>query len=68
MRNSNTNFLLDDKLKLENAETLTYIEIKRIMIFSALYLCIAKESFLTSSLCFEGPYYSEHIRCGLINR
>ena len=45
-----TNFLLDDKLKIENAETLTYIEIKRMMIFSALYPCIAKQSFLTSSL------------------
>ena len=44
------NFLLDDKLKIENAETLTYIEIKRIMIFSALYLCIAKQSFITSVL------------------
>ena len=48
-----TNFLLDDKLKIENAETLTYIEIKRIMIFSALYLCIAKQSFITSSLVLK---------------
>ena len=44
-----TNFLLDNKLKIETAETLNYIEIKRIMIFSALYLCIAKQLFLTSS-------------------
>ena len=35
-----TNFLLDDKLEIENAEILTYIEIKKIMIFSALYLRI----------------------------
>ena len=48
-----TNFLLDDKLEIENAETLTYIEIKRIMIFNALYLCIAKQSFLTSSLVLK---------------
>ena len=48
-----TNFLLDDKLKIENAETLTYIEIKRIMIFSALYPCIAKQSFITSSLVLK---------------
>ena len=47
------NFLLDDKLKIENAESLTYIEIKRIMIFSALYLCIAKQSFITSSLVLK---------------
>ena len=38
--------LLDDKLKIENAETLTYIRRsgeKRIMIFSALYICIVKQ-------------------------
>ena len=46
-------FLLDDKLKIENAETLTYIAINRIMIFSALYLCIAKQSFITSSLVLK---------------
>ena len=45
--------MLDDKLKIENAETLIYIEIKRIMIFIALYLCIAKQSFLTSSLVLK---------------
>ena len=38
---------------MENAETLIYIEIKRIMIFSALYLCIAKQSFTTSSLVLK---------------
>ena len=55
VRNSNyaTNFLLEDKLKIENAETLNYVEIKRIMIFSALYLCIIKQSFLTSSLVLK---------------
>ena len=47
------NFLLDDKLKIENAESLTYIEIKRIMVFSALYLCIAKQSFITISLVLK---------------
>ena len=39
--------------KIENVETLTYIEIKRIMIFSALYLYIAKQSFITSSLVLK---------------
>ena len=48
-----TNFLLDDKFEIENAETLTYIEIKRIMIFSDQYLCIAKQSFITSSLVLK---------------
>ena len=48
-----TNFLLDGKLKMENAETLTFIETKRIMIFSALYLCLAKQSFITSSLVLK---------------
>ena len=45
--------LLDDKLEIEHAETMTYIEIKRIMIFSALYLCIAKQSFITNSLVLK---------------
>ena len=62
VRNSNyaTNFLLEDKLKIENSETLNYVEIKRIMIFSALYLC-DKTIVPYKFPCFEDPYCSEHI-------
>ena len=48
-----TNFLLDENLKIGNAGTLTYIETKRIMIFSALYLCMAKRPFITTSLVLK---------------
>ena len=57
-----TNFLLDDKLKIEKAETLTYIEIKRIMILA---LCTSDSKTIVHYKfpCFEGPYWSEHIWC-----
>ena len=54
-----TNFLLDDKLKVENAETLTS-EIKDNDIQRSVPL-YSKTIVHYKFPCFEGPYCSEHI-------
>ena len=55
------NILLDDKLKIKNAETLTFIEIKKDKIIQCSVPLYSKTIVHYKFPCFEGPYCSEHI-------
>ena len=56
-----TNFLPDDKLKIENAEILTYIKIKKNNDIQCSVSLYSKTIIHYKFPCFEGPYCSEHI-------
>ena len=56
-----TNFLLDDKLQIENAEILTYIKIKKNNDIQCSVSLNSKTIIPYKFPCFEGPYCSEHI-------
>ena len=66
-----TYFLLDGKLKTESDEILTYFKIKKYNTSNDIY-CSAplysKTIVYLKFPCFDDPYYSEHIWCGLINQ
>ena len=52
-------FLLDDKLKIENDEILTYIKIKK---NNDIQRSVPSKIIVHYKFpCFEGPYCSEHI-------
>ena len=60
MRNS-TNFLLDDKLTIENDEILTSIKIKKNNDIQRSVPLYSKIIVRLKFPCFEGPYCSERI-------